>query len=54
MRLVLPTFLASTFPASIFLAGQWVVEVEDLNDVSTSEEDLGGVGVDGETGKTCI
>jgi hypothetical protein len=54
MRLVLRTFLASTFLASIFLAVRWAVEVEDPNDVTTSAEGLGGVGVDGETSKICV
>ena len=51
MRLVRPTFLASTFLGFTFLVGLWaVVVVGDLNDVTTSEEGLGAVEVDGETG----
>src|SRR2546426_8014338 len=50
MRLLLRTFLASTFRASIFLAGRWVVEVEDRNDVTTSGEGPASVGADGDIG----
>ena len=50
MRLVHPTFLASTFLGFTFLVGLWaVVAVGDLNDVTTSEEGLEAVEVDGET-----
>jgi len=50
MRLVHPTFLASTFLGFTFLVGLWaVVAVGDLNDVMTSEEGLGAVEVDGDT-----
>ena len=50
MRLVHPTFLASTFLGFTFLVGLWAaVAVGDLNDVTTSEEGLGAVEVDGET-----
>jgi len=49
MRLVHPTFLASTFLGFTFLVGLWVVgAVGDLNDVTISEEGLGAVEVDGE------
>lgn len=50
MRLVHPTFLASTFLGFTFQVGLWeVVAVGDLNDVTTSEEGLAAVEVDGET-----
>ena len=50
MRLVHPTFPASTFLGFTFLVGLWaVVAVGDLNDVTTSEEGPGAVEVDGET-----
>ena len=50
MRLVHPTFPASTFLGFTFLVGLWAgVAVGDLNDVTTSEEGLGAVEVDGET-----
>jgi len=50
MRLVHPTFLASTFLGFTFQVGLWAaVAVGDLNDVTTSEEGLEAVGVDGET-----
>jgi len=49
MRLVHPTFLASIFLGFTFLVGLWAVGVVgDLNDVTTSEEGPGAVGVDGE------
>jgi len=49
-RLVHPTFLASTFLGFTFQVGLWEVgAVGDLNDVTTSEEGLGAVEVDGET-----
>jgi len=50
MRLVHPTFPASIFLGFTFLVGLWaVVAVGDLNDVTTSEEGLAAVEVDGET-----
>ncbi len=50
MRLVPPTFLASIFLGFTFLVGLWaVVAVGDLNDVTTNEEGLEAVEVDGET-----
>ena len=50
MRLVHPTFLASTFLGFTFQVGLWAaVAVGDLNDVTTSEEGPGAVEVDGET-----
>ena len=49
MRLVHPTFPASIFLGFTFLVGLWAVVVGDLNDVTTSEEGLGAVEVDGET-----
>jgi len=54
MRSVHPTFLASIFLGFTFLVGLWaVVAVGDLNDVTTSEEGLEAVEVDGETRKIC-
>ena len=50
MRLVHPTFPASTFLGFTFQVGLWEVgAVGDLNDVMTSEEGPGAVEVDGET-----
>jgi len=49
MRLVHPTFLASIFLGFTFLVGLWaVLAAGDLNDVTTSEEGLGAVEVDGD------